>query len=96
MDKTKLIPLPATPDEFTAYQEDLLGRSLNDNEREGLERYLEIFNAIAVGRMNADVVVAEIDKALKANHDPWFQGFMKSARFWVLYAKEVFSNAQQV
>lgn len=86
MDETKLIPLPATLAEFTAYQEGLLGRSLNDNEREGLERYLEIFNA----------VVAEIDKALKANRDPWFQGFMKSARFWVLYAKEVFSNAQQV
>lgn len=100
MDKAKIIPLPATLAEFTAYQEQLLGRSMNSNEQEATEKYLEVFNGVAVGKLDADTVIAEIDKALQTNSDPWFQGFMESARFWVLYAaeqrKECFSNGQQV
>lgn len=93
MDKTRLIPLPATLAEFMAFQEGLRGRELDDNAREALEQYLEIFNGVAVGKMDANIVIAEIDKALQTTNNPWFQGFMESARFWVLYAAETARNA---
>ncbi len=93
MDTKNLIPLPATLAEFTAYQEALLGRSMNDNEREAAEKYLEVFNGVAVGKLDADTVIAEIDKALQTNSDPWFQGFMESARFWVLHAAKTANTA---
>lgn len=82
------IPLPATPEDFTAYQERLIHRKLSAAEREATAVWLDIFNNIRTGNLDGAVAKEKIGYLIATNTDDDILHFLKAAREWIVYAGE--------
>lgn len=80
---------PAALPDFLACQERLAGRSLTENEREVSAAFLEVFNDVADGKLDAQAVLQKLDQYAE-DSAPQLAQFLAAARNWVLAA-----NAQR-
>ena len=89
-----MITFPTTPEAFIAYQEQLIGRRLKENEWETVAAWVEAFNLSYEDGLNQDrdILVKGLDKLdeLMARHkdDSFIHQFAKAFRFWMIEAWE--------
>lgn len=79
---------PATLEEFTAYQESLIGRNLSDYEKEITSVWLGVFNDAADGSLEVTGAIEVIDRFIAHDKSPAVLHFLIAARYWILYAAE--------
>ena len=86
------ITFPTTPEAFMAYQEQLIGRRLKENEWEVTAAWVELFNLSYEDGLNqdCDILVKVLDKLdeLMARHE-YHEGvhkFAEACRIWVIEA----------
>lgn len=86
------ITFPTTPEAFIAYQEQLIGRRLKENEWEVTAAWVEVFNLSYEDGLNqdCDILVKVLDKLdeLMARHE-YHEGvhkFAEACRAWMIEA----------
>lgn len=83
---------PVTLESFAAYQRQLVGRELTDNEQEACAAWVPIFNdAYKKGKAeNQEALVEDVDRMdqLIAEHEAnkILRRFFRGARRWIVYA----------
>lgn len=80
------ITLPATPEAFVAYQEQLLHRKLSPAEREVTAEWLEIFNDVSTGDLDGETASMRINFLISQTDDPCILRFLQAARKWIIHA----------
>lgn len=80
------IALPATLEDFTAYQERLICRELSAAEREATAEWLGIFNDVRIGEMDGTVALERIGYLIDHTEDTGLLRFLLAAREWIVYA----------
>lgn len=78
--------LPASLKKFIAYQEQLIGRSLTNQETEVTAAWLDLFNDVSTGRMDLGTALSQVDGFIRSTQDPALLHFLRSSRCWLLYA----------
>lgn len=87
-----MITFPVTAETFIADQEQLLGRKLAENEREGIAAWVKVFNLFYEGGLKQDHAVLNrcLDKPdeFMSRHkdDSFIHQFAKACRFWMAEA----------
>ena len=87
-------PFPTTPELFTVCQEKLTGRELTEIEQEVTAIWVPIFNkSYEDGKaQDKQALLESIDRMDKLitehGEDEFFGSFLKSARWWIIYAWE--------
>ena len=86
------ITFPTTPEAFIAYQEQLIGRRLKENEWETVAAWVEAFNLSCEDGLNQDrdILVKGLDKLdeLMARHGDHagVNKFAEACRIWMMEA----------
>lgn len=80
------VTLPATPEDFTAYQEQLIRRKLTAAEREVTAEWLGIFNDVRTGGLDGKIASLRINFLISRTTDPALLRFLTAARKWIVYA----------
>lgn len=89
-----MIRLPTTPEAFIAYQEQLIGRRLKENEWETVAAWVEAFNFSYEDGLKQDRAILEkdLDKLdeIMARHgdDAIVHKFVEACRAWMIEAWE--------
>ena len=86
------ITFPTTPEAFNAYQEQLIGRKLSDQERKLDATWVEVFNLSYVDglRQDRNTLAKDLDKLeeLMARHkdNAGVHKFAEASRAWIMEA----------
>ena len=80
------ITLPATPEAFVEYQEQLIHRKLSPAEREVTAEWLEIFNDVSTGDLDGETASMQISFLINQTDDPCLLRFLQAALAWILAA----------
>ena len=89
-----MIVFPVTPEAFIAYQEQLLGRKLAENEREVIAAWVKVFNLFYEGGLKQDHAVLnrcpdKPDEFMSRHRDDLLiRQFAEACRFWMIEAWE--------
>ena len=78
--------LPATPEAFVAYQEQLIRRKLSPAEMEVTAKWLEIFNDISTGDLDGETASIRINFLISQADNPRLLRFLQAAREWIIHA----------
>ncbi|ANU40430.1 hypothetical protein ADH75_18510 [Flavonifractor plautii] len=87
-----MITFPVTMEAFIADQEQLMGRKLQESEREAVVIFVEIFNSIYEDGLRQDcaILVKDLDDLdeFKSRHkdDSFIHQFVEACRFWMAEA----------
>lgn len=87
-----MITFPTTPEAFIAYQEQLIGRRLTENEWETLAAWVKVFNLVYEDglKQDHDTLMKDLDKldelmALHKDH-AGVNKFAEACRAWIVEA----------
>lgn len=82
------ITLPATPEAFVEYQEQLIHRKLSPAEREVTAEWLKIFNDVSTGDLDGATASMRINFLISQTDDPCLLRFLQAAREWIVHARK--------
>ena len=87
-----MITFPTTPEAFIAYQEQLVGRKLAENEREVIAAWVEVFNhahtkGLCRGSGTLDDSLSALDE-LAGQQEAYYDvhRFLRAAHLWIFVA----------
>ena len=85
-----MITFPATPETFTAYQEQLVGRELDKTEKELIEALVSVFNDSHTAGQHQDRnrlagILQALDRCRTSN-EPAESEFLQACRQWIITA----------
>ena len=96
------ITFPTTSEAFIAYQEQLIGRRLKENEWETVAAWVEVFNLFYENGLRQDRAaledsLAKMDEpATKRDNGPGVRDFLRKCRLWIAIAwKQGFHDAEE-
>lgn len=88
------LTFPTTPELFTAHQEQLVGWELGQELKDAIAGWVQMFNeSYESGKAQDKQALSEsvdrVDKLITEHgEDEFFGSFLKSARWWIIYAWE--------
>ena len=89
------IALPATSEDFIAYQEQLIRRKLTAAEREVANQWLGIFNDVRTGSLDGAIALGKVDFLISKNTDTDILRFLTAAREWIVCTWKGVQNENQ-